>query len=282
MVDREQCDFGTRERWIIWTEPDVPLKCVILRPKGRSGKLPLVITPHGHNYNTELYAGICRDAHDSTSIEEGERDIAVQAVKEGYIAIAPATRGFGNTRLPSDIALGKGTSCRTLMVEDLLVGRTPVGDRVWDVMKLIDFAQENLPVDGKNIIVTGTSGGGTTTLFSGACDERISVSAPSSYFCTFSGSIGSMRHCECNYIPGILNVCEMSDIGGLTAPRPIYIIHGIHDQIFPIEETRKAFGELKAIYKDAGVEDKCQIYEGQQGHRYYKEGIWPFVKQQLR
>ncbi len=282
MVEKEDCDFGSRERWIIWTEPDVPLKCVILRPKGRSGKLPLVITPHGHNYNTELYAGICRDAHDSTSIGEGERDIAVQAVKEGYIAIAPATRGFANTRLPRDIAAGKGTSCRTLLMEDMLVGRHPIGDRVWDVMKLIDFAQENLPVDGKNVIVTGTSGGGTTTLFAGACDERITVSGPSSYFCTFKGSIGSIHHCECNYIPGILNLCEMSDVGGLIAPRPIYIIHGVHDNIFPIEETRQSFGELKVIYKDAGAEDKCQLYEGKQGHRYYKEGIWPFVKQQLK
>ena len=162
------------------------------------------------------------------------------------------------------------------------MGRTPIGDRVWDVMKLIDFALAELPVDGKNIIITGTSGGGTTTLFSGAIDERISISAPSSYFCTFTGCIGTLHHCECNYIPGILNLGEMSDCAGLTAPRPIYVIHGIYDHGFPYEETKKAFAELKKIYKAAGAEDLCQLYEGPEGHRYYKKGVWPFVREHLK
>ena len=281
-LHREELDDFIRERWIIWTEPDVPLPCVILRPKNIKGKTPLVITPHGHNANTELYAGVCLNANDSALIRDGERDIAVQAVKEGYITISPTTRGFGNTRHPREISSKEGHSCRTLLVNDLLVGRTPIGDRVWDMMKLIDYALENLPVDGKNIIMTGTSGGGTTTLFASAVDPRITISAPSAYFCTFKGSIGTIIHCECNYIPGILNLGEMSDIAGLIAPRPFHAITGIKDDIFPIEETRKAFGELKQIYKAFGAEKDCQLFEGQGGHRYYKAGVWKFVKAHLK
>lgn len=281
-VDREDCDGFVRERWIIWTEPDVPLPCIILRPKNLKGKTPLVITPHGHNSNTELYAGVCLSREDSVLIRDGERDIAVQAVKEGYVTISPATRGFANTRHPREIASKAGHSCRTLLVNDLLVGRTPIGDRVWDMMKLIDYALENLPVDGKNIIMTGTSGGGTTTLFASACDPRITISAPSAYFCTFKGSIGTIIHCECNYIPGILNLGEMSDIAGLIAPRPFHAITGVKDDIFPIGETRKAFAELKQIYNAVGAGDDCQLYEGQGGHRYYKAGVWKFVKAHLK
>ena len=281
-VNREEVDFGIRERWIVWTEPDVPLPCVILRPRNLSGKVPLVITPHGHSLNTELYAGVYLSAADTALVRDGERDIAVQAVKEGYIAIAPAARGFGPTRHPRELGSNATCSCRTLLVNNLLVGRTPIGDRVWDIMKLIDYALENLPVDGRNIIVTGQSGGGTATIFAGAVEPRITISAPACAFCTMSGSIGTIIHCECNYLPGIMELGEMSDVAGLTAPRCFYPICGQKDDIFPINEARKAFAEVKQIYRKAGAEQNCEMYEGSGGHRFYKAGIWNFVRAHLK
>jgi adenine deaminase len=167
------------------------------------------------------------------------------------------------------------------LLHDILVGRTPIGDRVWDISRLIDWAVENLPVDPGKIVVTGNSGGGTVTLFAAACDTRITVAVPSSYFCTFTGSIGSLHHCECNYIPGIMQLGEMSDVAGLIAPRPFCAVQGKLDTIFPIEESRKAFDQLKQVYKAAGVQDNCELYEGQEGHRYYKAGVWPFVRKHL-
>ena len=69
------------------------------------------------------------------------------------------------------------------------------------------------------IAITGNSGGGTVSLFAAACDTRISVSVPGCYFCTFAGSIGSIAHCDCNYVPGILRLGEMHDVAGLIAAR---------------------------------------------------------------
>ena len=281
-ISSEELDFGIRERWIIWTEPDVPLPCVILRPKKISGRVPLVITPHGHSANTELYAGVYLNANDTALVRDGERDIAVQAVKEGYIAIAPTARGFGRTRHPIDVEQNAGNSCRSLLMNDLLVGRTPIGDRVWDIMKLIDYAREALPVDEHNVIVCGQSGGGTATIFAGALEPRISISAPACAFCTMRGSIGTIIHCACNYVPGILNLGEMSDVAGLTAPRCFYPICGLKDDIFPIGEARKAFAEVKEIYRQAGAEENCEMYEGSGGHRFYKAGIWNFVRAHLK
>ena len=166
-------------------------------------------------------------------------------------------------------------------MQDLLVGRTPIGDRVWDISKLIDWALAELPVDKSNIIVSGNSGGGTTTLFAGACDTRISMSIPSSYFCTFTGSIGAMYHCDCNYVPGILEYGEMSDIAGLIAPRFFCTLNGKDDTMFPLKETQKAFINLKKIYTAAGVPDNCELYIGNGGHRYYKEGAWNFINKHL-
>ncbi|WP_314968949.1 alpha/beta hydrolase family protein [Phocaeicola abscessus] len=277
-IDSEDIGFALRERWVIWTEPTVPLPFIILFPKERKDKYPLMISPHGHGKNTEAYAGIYHSEEERREELEGEYDISVQAVKRGFIAIAPTTRGFGKTRTAQDIENGALSSCRTLLMHDLLVGRTPIGDRVWDVMKLIDWALEKLPVDASKIVVYGNSGGGTVSLFAGACDIRIAASMPSSYFCTFTGSIGSIHHCDCNYISGILDYGEMSDIAGLTAPRLFGATNGRYDEIFPAVETKKAFVHLQEIYAAAGVPANCELYFGEGGHRVYRDGAYDFLK----
>jgi hypothetical protein len=222
--------------------------------------------------------GIARDEQERASIAMGERDIAVQAVERGYLTIAPTTRAFGETRTREDKEQDNVNSCRTQLMHDLLVGRTPIGDRVWDISRLIDWALETQNVDGERIAVTGNSGGGTVSLFAAACDTRISVAVPSSYFCTFVGSIGSIHHCGCNYVPGILRLGEMYDVAGLVAPRPFCAIAGKDDTIFPIEHVRFAFNRLQRVYEVAGVPDRCALYVGNQGHRYYKDGAWPFIQ----
>lgn len=265
-----------RQRWVIWTEPTVPLPVVILLPKAE-GKRPLVLTPHGHGRNTEQYAGIYLDEAERTMAEERGRDVAVQAVKLGYVVIAPTTRAFGETRTEKDKADSIPFSCRIQLMHDLLVGRTPVGDRVWDMSRLIDWALVNLPVDKERIAITGNSGGGTVSLFAAACDDRIRVSAPSSYFCSFEASVGTIAHCDCNYIPGILELCEMGDVAALIAPRALSIVNGVQDNIFPIEAARAEFRRVRQVYALAGATAKLQMYEGAGGHEYYKEGVWPFV-----
>ncbi|CAG5008909.1 hypothetical protein DYBT9275_04383 [Dyadobacter sp. CECT 9275] len=276
-ISSEDIGFAIREKWRIWTEPTVPLPFILLRPKGPERQRGLVIAPHGHSKNTEMYAGIYYNDHDKEHAEAGERDVAIQAVKEGYIAIAPTARGFGETRTATDLKADADRSCRTLLLHNILVGRTAVGDRVWDVSKIIDWALAELHIDPKKIVVTGNSGGGTTTLFAAACDTRIAAGIPASYFNTFSGSIGTFRHCECNYIPGILNLGEMGDIAGLIAPRLFCAINGKLDKNFPIIEARKSFQRAKDIYQVAGAPGNCEFYEGAEGHRYYKAGAWPFL-----
>ena len=278
-VDSEDRGDHVRESWRLWVEPTVPLPFYLLRPQSpaTSGKLPLVLTPHGHN-RPYVYVGISHTEDERKKIEEGERDIAVQAVRRGYLALAATTRGFGETRTAEDKEADRVHSCRTQLMHDLLVGRTPIGDRVWDISRLIDWALTSLPVDPDRIAITGNSGGGTISLFAAACETRIDVAVPSSYFCTFTGSIGAMRHCDCNYVPGILRLGEMYDVAGLVAPRPFCAIAGKEDPIFPIEHAREAFTHLKRVYEVAGVPHRCELYVGHSGHRYYKDGAWPFIQ----
>ena len=68
---------------------------------------------------------------------------------------------------------------------------------------------------------------------------------------------------------------EMYDVAGLIAPRPFCAIAGRDDGIFPIDHVKFAYERLKEIYTVAGVADRCELFIGDGGHRYYKAGAWP-------
>lgn len=273
----EQPDH-VREEWTLETEPGFLLPFYLLRPLGVVGRRPLVLTPHGHGkLGKRTYAGLSESEEDERELLEGERDIALQAVREGYVAIAPDMRGFAGLRRRAEIEEDANNSCRTLQMHALLFGRTLVGERVWDVQRLIDWATRRGDVDARAIAITGNSGGGTISVFAAAVDERIAVCVPGSYYCTFEHSIGSVYHCECNYVPGILRLGEMWDIAGLIAPRPFLAVSGRDDPLFPIAAVQASYERLREIYGVFGAEGNCRLSVGEGGHRYYKRDVWPFV-----
>jgi len=283
-MSEETLSDHVREAWIIQTEPGFEIPFYLLWPLEIPARpLPIVITPHGHGKaGKRTYAGLWDTEEERVSIVEGERDIARQAVRQGYIAIVPDMRGFAGLRRWNEIKTDAVSSCRTMQMHALLFGRTLIGERVWDVMRLIDYAETRPEMDTQHIAITGNSGGGTISLFAAACDPRINVTVPASYFCTFEASIGSVDHCECNYIPGMMATAEMYDVAGLIAPRPFLAVAGRDDPIFPYEGVTEAFEHLRHIYEVAGAPpEHCQLYTGEGGHRYYKAGVWPFVREML-
>ena len=116
-------DLGdvTRERWQIWTEPTMVIPFVLLRPKSMSQeKLPLIITPQGHDKNPEIYSGVYDNEDELKSILEKDKDIALQAAKKGYIAINPTTMDINifflafNIQSPQKYYSIKVTSCKEI------------------------------------------------------------------------------------------------------------------------------------------------------------------------
>lgn len=264
--------------WSLYSEIDFQIRFYILYPEILDKPKPLIITPHGHSKNgRDNYIGIWHSEKEKAEIIDGQRDIALQAVKAGYIAIAPEMRGFGTHRLKKDVENDADFSDRCLQMRALLFGRTMIGERVWDIQRIMDFAQSRPEIDNTRIAITGNSGGGTIALFTAAMDDRISMALPSCCFCTFEDSIGSMFHCECNYIPHIMEFVEMYDIAGLIAPRPLLIVMGKDDYIFPLDSAQKAFEYVHNIYSAAGEPKQCIMYIGNGGHRFYKDGVWEYA-----
>ena len=153
-----------------------------------------------------------------------------------------------------------------------------IGQRVWDLERIIDWAITLPEVSGERILMMGNSGGGVATTYAAACDTRIAVAVPNCSFCTYVGEKGLVHHCDCNAVPGILRFGDFHDVAGLIAPRCLLIVNGREDALFPLAEVDRAVAGLRAIYEAAGYPGRFVHRYGDGGHRFFPEIMWPFLE----
>jgi hypothetical protein len=80
-------------------------------------------------------------------------------------------------------------------------------------------------------------------------------------------------------IPGILEFGEFWDVAGLIAPRHLLIVNGRYDvPRHPPEVVDRATARVAAIFAAAGVPDHFRHQYGEEGHRFYKDIMWSFVR----
>ena len=239
---------------------------------------PVVIALQGHSKGMHISLGKPKYDGDEDTIKGGDRDFCVRAVKEGYAAIALEQRNFGECG-----GNESGPQCFDEAMTALLMGRTTVGERVWDVMTLIDVLEENFSelVDTDNIVLMGNSGGGTTTAYAAALEDRIKLAMPSCAISTYADSIGTIHHCSCNYVPKIAEYFDMGDLIAMSYPKYYVQVSGIGDPIFPIAGAEVCFEAGKRAYASENVEDRLTLVRGNGEHRFYADDSWPVVHKYL-
>ena len=256
------------------SEPGADVPCTLLVPDGRE-KPPVVICLQGHSSGAHISLGKSLYPGDAESIE-GDRDFALQAVQQGFAALVLEQRCFGQRR---DRRGGErvGNECHHATMTALLLGRTMAGERVLDVSRAID-ALALLPVadqlDLARIGIMGNSGGALISYYAAAMDLRISAVMPSCGLCTYVASIGSIGHCADNYVPGILQYFEMADLAGLIAPRPLVVVSGRTDPIFPLPGVEQYIADVREIYAWLEAPEKLRWVIGEGGHRFYADPGW--------
>ena len=266
----EEFEDFTEYRFTIQSEPGYFVPAHLWVPKGIEGKLPLCICLQGHSTGMHISLGRPKYEGDEALIGGGDRDFAKQIIKEGFCSLAIEQRNFGECG-----GTETGTGCQVPTLSALLFGRTVIGERVWDISRMIDAATANFDmIDSAKIYCMGNSGGGTATFYAACLDERISFAMPSCAVCTYKDSIAAMRHCTCNFIPGIANDFDMGDLAGLIAPRKLAVVHGVKDKIFPDHGVRKAYETIERMYAAAGAPENCRLVSGSEGHRFYAVRGW--------
>lgn len=260
-------------RFTFQSEEGYYVPCHLLRQAGDRRPRPLVVCLQGHSKGQHISLGRPKYPGDENSIQNGDRDFAVQAVREGCWALTLDQRCFG------ECGGNPSPDCMKTAVNTLLYGRTVIGERVWDISRALDTVLGHFTdIDENRIIVLGNSGGGTAAFYAGCLEERFSVVMPSCAFCSYYESITEVEHCICNYIPSIARYADMGDLSGLIAPRLFLPVCGKEDSIFPLNGVLKVYEETKRLFKAQEAENRCELIVGEAGHRFYAEPAWKTMK----
>ncbi len=252
----------------------------LYRPKGKEGKLPAVLCPHGHWANGRFYdAGVDQARKEIVAgaerFENGGRSPlqarCVQLARMGcvvfhYDMIGRAdsqqlsedlAHGFSKQRSEFDTPQNWGfySTQAELRLQSIM------GLHTYNSIRALDWLSELPDVDPTRIGVTGASGGGTQTFMLAAIDER-----PAAAFPAVMVSTAMQGGCTCENCSLLRVGTGNIEFAALTAPRPLGLT-GADDWTRELET--KGLPELRQHYAMLGVPDRIVAKVMPQfGHNY--------------
>lgn len=271
-IENETQKDGYRQiRFVFESERGAFVPCYLLVPDDGKKKYPVAICLQGHSSGFHNSVGILKYDGDKEYQPRGQ--FAVQAVKRGFAALAIEQRALGERRTRRH----EYGFCTFTAMTELSLGRTIIGERVWDISRAIDALSVFNDLDLDKIVITGNSGGGTASFYAACIEERIKISVPSCSFCTFDSSILNLHHCPCNHIPHVRQWFDMGDLSCLIAPRELIVVAGKKDNIFPLNGVKEAFATAQEVYKAAGVPENCSLIVTDKGHWWCEDIVWDAI-----
>lgn len=198
--------------------PSRRMKIILTIPENIKGRCPAVVCIHGHG-------GTLPIVYDEKSIYKG---FATELAGNNYITIAT-------------------TVSQHVIYEE---GRMLMGERLWDLMRCVDYLESLKEVDKKRIGCAGLSLGGEMAMWLGAMDKRIKATL-SSGFLTVMDQM-EKNHCMCWKFPGLRELADWADVYSLIAPRALLCQNGLKEpeNDFTVPLARKALAEIEVIYRD--------------------------------
>ncbi|MGH9657017.1 MAG: acetylxylan esterase, partial [Bryobacteraceae bacterium] len=119
----------------------------------------------------------------------------------------------------------------------------------------IDYLETRPEVDASRIGMTGRSGGAAMSWFTAAVDPRVKVVAPVMGISTYAANVrdNTQRlHCDCMFtINSAMH--DMLHQGALIAPRPLLMMHGKQDLLFPVAGYEEFQDKVGALYRSLGA-----------------------------
>ena len=220
-------------------------------PNG-GGEYPAIVCLHGHNADRN-------SVYDS---DPQYHHFAQVLAENGYVTISP------------DVG----------QHEVYEAGRILMGERLWDVMRTVDYLTTRPEVDSSRIAAMGFSLGGEMSMWISAMDSRIKATVTSGYLTTMDHMI-HWFHCPCWKFDGLVENFDWADIYSLIAPRPLMAQIGTQDPFvagFPLSIARPAMDEVKKSYRAFNQESQAQLFEHEGGHEVEVPSALAFMDQVLK
>lgn len=271
--------FNRRRVYLnLWNQSDAPIDVIWT---GEAHSLPIMICLQGTNSGSHLSWGATSLPPDPEKIALGA-DYALQAARRGYLALCLEQSCFGERE---ERHLRPRSASPTIDAANhaFLLGRSLLGERAADVSSVVDWLLAGGPardldlnLDTARIYVMGSSSGGTVALFASAFDERIGAVMASGCVGFVRDTIGSRRDDSAqNVIPGFLQWFETDDILALVAPRPLLVVSGVRDHIFPFRGVSAVTEAARDVYRALGAPEALVALSADGPHRFYPDVAWP-------
>lgn len=249
--------------------PGVNTVGVFMLPKARppGTRVPLVIVAHGRG-------GAPDDPpdHRLPFLTHSDRDLALWALQDGYAVWMPVFVFYGRG-LPEDLR-------ERLTVQAQEAGASLPAIEIAKTMRAIDALSKRPEIDPDRIAMIGHSYGGFYTLYTAALDPRIKVAVVSAYLNSREQVLNSTApngYLDWRF-PRSLGAWQDPTVAALVCPRPLLIIAGQQDQLFPIAGAREAGEEVRAIYQQRGAADRCEFFEYNARHDFNGQEASRFVR----
>jgi dienelactone hydrolase len=256
---RLERDGYTIEKALLETMPGYYLGGNLYRPRGVSGKLPAIATPHGH----WTYGRIEHTTMGSIPAR------CINLARQGFVVFAYDMVGYNDTiQTPHDFA-GK---------EEQLWNFGPLGLQLWNSLRVVDWLSTLPDVDAARIGATGASGGGTQTFLLAAVDYRIQYAAPVNMISAIMQG-GS----PCENTPGLRMDAFNVEFGAMMAPRPMLMVSATGD--WTRNTLEEEFPAIRGIYQLYGKADQVSAVRIDAPHNYNqasREAVYRFFAQQAQ
>lgn len=258
-------DGFTVEKLVFQSRPQVYVTANLYLPKGRKQgeKFPTILYVCGHGNVVE--GGI------SYGSKVHYQYHPAWFASHGYVCLILDT-----LQLSEIPALHHGTY-REKMWWWQARGYTPGGVELWNAIRALDYLESRPEVDATRIGVTGRSGGGATSWWVLAADDRPQAFAPVAgivdlrdHLCTNTsarhprGVIAG--HCDCMFMVNTYR-WDFPLVAALAAPRPLLLGNSDADDIFPVPGYRRLADKVRRVYDLYGAGDRFQLMETAGPHK---------------
>lgn len=245
----------TIEKVALETVPGFHLCGNLYKPKNVKGKLPAILSPHGH------YA-------------DGRMNEAVQArcirlAKLGFIVFMHDMVGYNDSK-PFKHEFSNDNLNRW--------GLNLVGFQTFNSIRALDWLESLPDVDATRIGCTGESGGGTQTFLLTGVDDRIAAAAPVVMISeNFQGG------CVCENTAGMRLFTDNVEIGAIHAPKPMRLVGATGD--WTSNTMTAVYPALAKVYGLYGRSDLVTATIFNFDHNYNRisrNAVYPFFARWLQ
>ena len=305
-VKKQYSYDGLHVEELSWQLPYGPATdAILLKPINAKGKLPGILAFHDHGglkyFGTRKITRVSDELHplmaDHQKQYYEDRAWANEVAKQGYVVLVPDAFPFASRRVllkdvePAHLRNGL-TDDNPESIENINAYNAWASDHehimskslfsagtTWPAVffaedkKALDILSNRPDVDEKNIGCAGLSGGGMRTVFLAGQDDRIKCAVCVGFMTTWRDLAlhKAYTHTWMTYVPLLPNEMDFPEILGLRVPLPTMVMNDTEDELFTLDEMKRADKILQDVFLKAGAADryKCSYYPGP--HKFDKK-----------